>query len=137
LNKCKCEFTKIPILGFNSGRYDLTFVINALANAKYQIGKDIISKSSGYMKLSYGKFVFLDAWHFCTPDTTLAKFAAMWNVRGIEKDAFPYDWFDSPEKLYHPELPPIDQWHNTMTGQDLDPKIYAQCQKKFQELRSK
>ena len=51
----------------------MTMVMNGLAqNSAYSIG-NIISKGGGYMKLMYGRFNFIDAWNFCTPDTNLSK----------------------------------------------------------------
>jgi len=40
------DFCKIPILGFNSGKYDMTFIIQHMINPLFPIG-NIITKSKG------------------------------------------------------------------------------------------
>ena len=56
------------------------------------------------MSISLGNYKFLDARNHVPPDINLSKFAKMWGVREIEKELFPYEWFDSPTKLEHKEF---------------------------------
>ena len=127
------EATKIPILGFNSGKYDLTFVINAMRNRtgtvhrpssdatgllaqpqknKLKLGK-VIPKGSGYMSTEIGKYVFLDARMYVPPNVSLDKFGKMFKAK-VEKGLFPYDWFDCLEKMNNTEFPPIEAFANKM-----------------------
>ena len=132
LNTCKRLYTNTPIVGFNSGKYDMTMVVNGLSQfeTKYKIG-DIITKGNGYMKLGFGKYQFIDAWNFCTPDTNLQKFARMNGIYNIEKDAFPYDWLDCEEKLFYKGLPPRECWFNTLKNESLSEETYNNCLQKF------
>lgn len=41
----------------------------------------------------------------------------------IQKGEFPYEWFDHPNKLTYPGLPPRELWRNTLRDEDLtDPE---------------
>ncbi|PRP81736.1 hypothetical protein PROFUN_10836, partial [Planoprotostelium fungivorum] len=55
------EYLSIPILGFNSGKYDLTFIITHMQ--KYDVSPPI-TKTNSYMKLEYGAYAFLDAHNY-------------------------------------------------------------------------
>ena len=50
------------------------------------------------MKIGYGIYRFLDVINYTPVGTNLKKFAKMWGITDIEKDIFPYEWFDSAEK---------------------------------------
>lgn len=51
----------------------------------------------------------VQTWQYTPPDFR--------NTKGI----FPYDWFDSPEKLEYSALPPIEFWYNRLTDSTFDP----------------
>ena len=59
------EFCQIPILGFNSGKYDLTFLTKHMLNKEIT---NLITKSSSYLKLKYGNWMFLDVRNFIPAD---------------------------------------------------------------------
>ncbi|PRP74536.1 hypothetical protein PROFUN_15668 [Planoprotostelium fungivorum] len=105
------EYLSIPIIGFNSGKYDLTFIITHMQ--KYDISPPI-TKTNSYMKLEYGAYAFLDAHNYVPPTTNLEKFGIMWGVKDIQKDLFPYEWFDSLDKLSETSLPPIECFYNKL-----------------------
>ena len=67
------EGISIPILGYNSGKYDLTFIITHMQ--KYDISPPI-TKTNSYMKLEYGAYAFLDAHNYVPPTTNLRNLAS-------------------------------------------------------------
>ena len=69
---------QIPILGFNSGKYDMTFIISHMKDQKI---RNLITKASSYMKLTYGRWNFLDVRNFALAGTNLNRFANMWGVK--------------------------------------------------------
>ena len=107
------EWNITPIVGFNSGKYDMCFVVNAMDGSNLPIKKSI-NKGSGYMALQFGKFMFLDARNFVAPNIDLKKFGLMFGVKDIQKELFPYDWFDSVEKLQSTSLPPLPAFYNKL-----------------------
>jgi hypothetical protein len=104
------EHSAIPIVGFNSGKYDMTFVLNNMDKSTTLPIGNTIKSGSGYMHVQWGSYRFIDAHNFVPPNVSLSKFATMWKVQGIQKELFPYDWFDSIEKLQSPCLPPYQQF---------------------------
>ena len=71
------------------------------------------------MYVSWGTYRFIDARNFVPPNINLTKFAKMWKVTGIEKEIFPYDWFDSFEKLQSPCLPPRSEFKSQLNPDNL------------------
>ncbi|PRP77293.1 hypothetical protein PROFUN_05538 [Planoprotostelium fungivorum] len=80
---------------------------------KYDISPPI-TKTNSYMKLEYGAYAFLDAHNYVPPTTNLEKFGIMWGVKDIQKELFPYEWFDSLDKLSETSLPPIECFYNKL-----------------------
>ena len=70
------EYTTIPVVGFNSAKYDLCFVVNELDKLNLRIGR-AISKVSGYMSIDLGNYRFLDVRNQVPPNINLDKFAKM------------------------------------------------------------
>ncbi|PRP73106.1 hypothetical protein PROFUN_16426, partial [Planoprotostelium fungivorum] len=59
-------------------------------------------------------YTFLDAHNYVPPTTNLEKFGIMWGVKDIQKELFPYEWFDSLDKLSKTSLPPIECFYNKL-----------------------
>ena len=78
------EIPKIPIFGFNSGKYDMTFIVQHFT--KYPI-KNLITKSNSYMKLTYGNWNFINMHNFVPPDFNLNRYAPMWGVKQTQRRA--------------------------------------------------
>ena len=45
------------------------------------------------------------------------------------KGVFPYDWFDSIEKLYYPSLPPMEEFYSKLTGEGITGEDYEHAKK--------
>lgn len=91
----------IPIVGFNTGFYD----INLLSNEGFMeeiLKRDrdafVIKDGNRYKVIKTTNFIFLDQMNYCAPGTSLDKFIKAYDV-GENKFWFPYEWFDSYEKL--------------------------------------
>lgn len=125
------EYCSIPIVGFNSGKYDMTFATQCMTHNEMSL-RDIITKCKGFMKLRYGDYVFLDVHNFVPPNCTLEMFGKMWGATDC-KGIFPYDWFDSAEKLHHPSLPPIDAFFNKMKNKVCNVKEYEHAVQVWQQ----
>src|SRR6266516_4669304 len=58
----------------------------------------VIKNVTRYKVIKTKQFTFLDQMNYCAPGTDLRKFIKAYDV-GVEKGHFPYEWFDSYEKL--------------------------------------
>ena len=74
----------------------------------------VIKQQSAYSKIDLGgRLRFLDVYKYCSPNTNLDSFMKAEGVVG-GKFFFPYEWFDSYEKLDHPELPPAECFYSSL-----------------------
>ena len=60
-------------------------------------------------------FCFLDITNYLGPRTSYEKWTKAYECTA-EKSWFPYEWFDTPEKLYHPGLPDYPAWYSHLKG---------------------
>src|SRR5271157_4688653 len=93
--------SNIPIVGFNTGFYD----INLLSNYGFMeeiFKRDqnpfIIKNGTRYKVIQTEQFTFLDQMNYCAAGTSLHKFIKAYDI-DEEEGYFPYEWFDSYEKL--------------------------------------
>ena len=92
---------QVPVFGFNSGRYDINmikeyFVKNLTSLSDVNVAK----KENSYMFFSTPNFKFLDIKNFLAPGLSYDAWCRAYGCE-LQKLAFPYEWFDSFEKLNH------------------------------------
>ena len=89
----------LPVFGFNSGKYDLNLIISYLLPyliLERDIQPRVIKK--------FGDVQFLDILNFLGGATSLDSFLKAYKTSET-KGFFPYEWFDSPNKLDASFLP--------------------------------
>jgi hypothetical protein len=68
------EYVHTPIIGYNSGKYDITFVIGAIdGDSTLALSDKTIRNGSGYMKVQLGRYQFLDAMNFASTGNQTAR----------------------------------------------------------------
>ena len=87
------------------------------------------------MKIGVG-YEFWDLRNHCPPNWNLDKFAKCWGMRDIQKELFPYEWFDSVGKLKHTSLPPREDFYSklknsTPTQEEYDGALRIWKKKEF------
>ena len=111
LYKTFCRYTDIlPVVGFNSGRYDIPLTRRFLPLALKKLDTlptFVIKKGRSYMSLCTKRLQFLDLTNFLGAGTSLKSFYKAYKVTQ-GKGLFPYSWFSSLEKLDAPGLPARD-----------------------------
>ena len=120
--------TELPVLGFNSSRYDLNLIKSHL----YPIlvtaeNLKIIKKGSAYQCLQTGTLKFLDVLNYLAPGYSYRHFLKAYGAEDA-KGFFPYEWLDRLSKLDHTELPPHEAFYSTLKGTNISPEEYAYCQ---------
>lgn len=73
----------------------------------------------------FARFTFKDSFNFFPYSlANLVKQIKNWRYTPTDarhsKGVFPYDWFDNPDKLNSPSLPPKDEWFNKVTQSYID-----------------
>ena len=128
----------------------------------------VIKQQAAYSGLELGNYLkFLNVYKYQSPNTSLDSFMKAEGVtsnegtsdnstnkssnsmRGNDSDGndrsakfyFPYEWFDSYDKLDYPGLPPPQEWFSKLKGCNVLGKSeeeinnnYAYCQKKLEEI---
>ena len=100
----------LPVFGFNSGKYDLyliKFYLLPYLIHERDIQPTVIKKAHHFVSLKFVDVQFLDILSFLGGATSLDSFLKAYKTSETKR-FFPYERFDSPEKLYATFLPPYD-----------------------------
>ena len=104
-NKLYNYINKIPIVGFNSGFYDINVNITQFMKELQKRSDNkifAIKNGNSYKTLSGGNFQFLDICQYLPPGYNLDAYVKAFNPNGMKKGIFPYDFLDSYDKLNEP-----------------------------------
>ena len=91
---------QVPVVGFNSVRYDLNLIKNHLAErlAKTTNKVRVAKNGNKTMFLLTWGFRFLDIINYLGPGTSYEKWVKAYECKWV-KSWFPYEWFATPEYL--------------------------------------
>ena len=125
---------QVPVVGFNSGHYDLKLIRKYFVPVMTQDrGIFAAEKNGRIMFINTPKFKFLDVMTYLAPGITYDKWVKTYGAT-LSKSWLPYEWFDSPDKLDYPRLPPYFAWYSQLKGAYvLSPKEYDDCKRIFRE----
>jgi len=126
---------QVPVLGFNSGRYDLNLIKNHFAGRLAETSPKVRVAKNGnktMFLLTWG-FRFLDIINYLGPGASYEKWVKAYECKTV-KSWFPYEWFDTPEKLDYPGLPKYEEWYSKLKGGHvLTRDEWDGCQRLFKE----
>ena len=146
---------QIPVLGFNSAKYDLNLVKSHLipwlrrdidpthAENEDTCDVSVIKKGSTYTQIGARRFRFLDISNYLAGGVSYSAFLKAYKIEDA-KSYFPYEWFDHVTKLDFPQLPPYDAFYSELkqknvleiTDNDDDKDTVAEIGKtRYQELQ--
>ena len=114
--KLETYCSQLPVLGFNSSKYDLNLIKRKLAmhlNLIEEEDKFIMKKGNSYMCIATPQFKVLDITQFIAPGYSYDKFLKAYNA-SAHKGFFPYEYVTSVEILDEESLPPLDKFHSSL-----------------------
>ena len=125
---------QVPVLGFNSGHYDLKLIRQYFIPLMAQDpGVFAAEKNGRIMFINTPKFKFLDVVNYLAPGITYKKWVKTYGAT-LAKSWLPYEWFDSPDKLNFPGLPPYLAWYSKLKNEYvLTLKEYDDCHQVLRE----
>ena len=126
---------QVPVLGFNSGRYDLNLIReHFVGRLSDTTGKVRVAKNGNKIMFILSKnFRFLDIINYLGPGTSYEKWVKAYECETV-KLWFPYEWFDTPEKLDFCGLPKYEDWYSKLKGgYVLTRDEWEGCQRLFKE----
>ena len=146
---------QLPIIGFNSGKYDLNvikqfFVPYLLKPSKQEdndAGNDedeeeeeeedddddgdetrfVIKRQNTFMCFSTKKLKFLDIINFLAPGYSYDKYLKAYGCE-LQKGHFPYEYMDGIGKLEDSALPPQEAFYSRLKNEGISDEDYARCQ---------
>ena len=131
---------QVPILGFNSGKYDLNLIRNYFVEQMCQAKDKTITvgkKGNTIMFMKTSEFKFLDIVNYVGPGVSYNAWVKAYGCQ-YTKSWFPYEWFDSLEKLDFPSLPDYPHWHSKLkNGFTLTLEEWKSCKKLFKDKNMK
>ena len=129
---------EIPVIGFNSGKYDINLIKPYLVQV-LQISDPIqfvVKKSNAFLCLKTERLKFLDILNYLAPGFDYATYLKAYKSSVI-KGYFPYEWMDNLTKLNQTYLPTHQQFYSSLKNSNISEDQYAYCQRIWQEERMK
>ena len=107
---------QVPVFGFNSGRYDINMIKEYFVkNLAIISDVNVAKKENSYMFLSTPKFKFLDIKNYLAPGLSYDAWCRAYGCE-LQKLAFPYEWFDSFDKLNHKGPVKYEEFYSSLKG---------------------
>ncbi len=119
----------MPVLSFNGSKYDINLMKQYLHKSLEDCGEEVsftIKKANAYMSLKTQHLQFLDIRSYLAPNYSYDAFIKAYKCK-IEKGFFPYDYFDSYDKLNETELPSHDLFYSKMKNKNISDEEYNIC----------
>ena len=135
---------QLPVIGFNSGKYDLNvikqfFVAYLLKPSKQDKDEDIdeedddddetqfvIKRQNTFMCFSTKKLKCLDIVNYLAPGFSYDKYLKAYGC-DLQKGHFPYEYMDGIGKLEDRALPPQEAFYSRLKNEGISDEDYARC----------
>ena len=107
---------QVPVFGFKLGRYDINMIKEYFVkNLAIISDVNVAKKKNSYMFLSTSNFKFLDIKNYLAPGLSYDAWCRAYGCE-LQKLAFPYEWFDSFEKLNHKGPVKYEEFYSSLKG---------------------
>ena len=131
---------RVPVIGFNSGKYDLNLIkryfVEEIAKADGDTDPKIFvaRKENNYMFLTTDEFKFLDIRNFLAPGMSYDVWCKSVDCK-LQKLTFPYEWLTSYEKLNH--VGPVNRgdFFSRLRGKTISRQEYRKFRRQFYDRK--
>ena len=121
---------QLPVIGFNSGHYDLNVVKKFFIPYMLK-GNDktrfVIKRQNTFMCFATKKLKFLDITRYLAPGYSYDKYLKAYGCN-LQKGHFPYEYMDDLHKLEDRALPPQEAFYSRLKNEGISNDDYARCQ---------
>ena len=118
---------QLPVVGFNSGRYDLNAIKKFFVPLLIHNNAAVIKRHNTYMCLSTDKLKFVDICNYLAPGVSYDKYLKAYGCE-LQKGHFPYEYMDNLQKLEDRVLPPQSAFFSRLKNEGISNDDYALCQ---------
>ena len=147
---------QLPVIGFNSGKYDLNAIKQFLIpyflttsktveqeedededEREQEVNKKdendgiwsmfVIKSNNTFMRLSTDQLKFLDMINYIAPGFSYDKYLKAYGCE-VTKGHFPYEYMDRLERLDDTALPPKEAFFSRLKNEGISDEDYASCQ---------
>ena len=118
---------QLPVIGFNSGKYDLNMIKRSFVPLLISNNAAVIKRQNNFMCLSTDKLKFLDVTQYLAPGVSYAKYLKAYGCE-LQKGHFPYEYMDGIGKLEDRALPPQAAFFSQLKNEGISDTDYARCQ---------
>ena len=118
---------QLPVIGFNSGKYDLNMIKRSFVPLLISNNAAVIKRQNTFMCLSTTKLKFVDICNYLAPGVSYAKYLTAYGCE-LGKGHFPYEYMDDLQKLEDRVLPPQATFYSRLKNEGISDEDYARCQ---------
>ena len=118
---------QLPVVGFNSGRYDLNAIKKFFVPLLIHNNAAVIKRQNTYMCLSTDQLKFVDICNYLAPGVSYDKYLKAYGCE-LQKGHFPYEYMDDLQKLEDRVLPPQSAFFSRLKNEGISNDDYARCQ---------
>ena len=118
---------QLPVIGFNSGKYDLNMIKRSFVPLLISNNAAVIKRQNTYMCLYTDKLKFVDICNYLAPGVSYAKYLTAYGCE-LQKGHFPYEYMDGIGKLEDRALPPQAAFFSQLKNEGISDTDYAACQ---------
>ena len=128
--------SQVPVLGFNSAKYDLNLIKRYLAkHLQMHEASDafVVKQNNAYTCIATEQLKFLDMSQFLAAGSSYSGFLKAYHVTD-QKGFFPYEWFDEASKLDVTSLPSHESFYSNLKETNISTAQYQYCQQIWRDL---
>ena len=132
--KLNAYIQELPVLGFNSGKYDLNAVKEFLFPylIEHHPIKFTVKRNSNHMCFKTNFLKLLDISNYVAPGFSCDQFLKAYECEQT-KGSFPFEWVDGLDKLEETSLPSHEAFYSSLKNQNITEQGYQYCQQVWED----